>query len=418
LFLAMKISAAALALLTILGCCLSLKRFQIHGVHRTIAVSQLKDLHMKSSINDNEQAAGLPPTPTPPFKLLFPSELTLEQSRGLLLAIAAAYGTNFVAVKVIGDALEPSFASLLRFILSTVVFLPNVVKYRERGDILQGGAVIGISNFLGYTGQAVALNEGLSASAVAFICSLAVVVVPALDALLPQAQEGRGGGGGGGGESILQKQQQQGVGTLMPFVPSIFSALGVGFLTEFGIGGGAGDIGAGEGSSSTLAYAAAFLQPTLFGWSYWRQPQLIRGSCSEPGHYGAFTGSSLAAVTLGTALWWVVSGSSGSGSGSDSGVMAIVPQVQEAVSSPSTLLALLWTGIFTTAGCCFLESLAMKQLTGAESTLIYSTEPLFATVFGYFLLREAIGSNTYVGAAFILGAIYLSTRLEGRNEEQ
>jgi drug/metabolite transporter (DMT)-like permease len=365
---------------------------------------------MKSSSNDKEQAAVLPPTPTPPPQLLFPSELTLEQSRGLLLAIAAAYGTNFVAVKVIGDALEPSFASLLRFILSTVVFLPNVIKYRERGDILRGGAMVGISNFLGYTGQAVALNEGLSASAVAFICSLAVVIVPALEALLPQAQEE-------GGESIQQKQKQQqpGVGALMPFVPSIISALGVGFLTGFGSGGGAGDIGAGEGSSSTLAYAAAFLQPTLFGWSYWRQPQLIRGSCSEPGHYGAFTGSSLAAVTLGTALWWVVSSSSGSGSGMME--MAMV-QVQEAVSSPSTLLALLWTGLFTTAGCCFLESLAMKQLTGADSTIIYSTEPLFATVFGYFLLQEAIGSNTYVGAAFILGAIYLSTRLEGSNGEQ
>ena len=58
----------------------------------------------------------------------------------------------------------------------------------------------------------------------------------------------------------------------------------------------------------------------------------------------------------------------------------------------------------------------MKQLTGTESTVIYSSEPLWGTFFGYTLLHEAVGSGTAIGATLILSAIFLSTKLDADDE--
>ena len=52
----------------------------------------------------------------------------------------------------------------------------------------------------------------------------------------------------------------------------------------------------------------------------------------------------------------------------------------------------------------------MKQLTGTESTIIYSTEPLFATLFGFLLLGESISTDTVIGGCLILVAIALSVQ--------
>ena len=311
-----------------------------------------------------------------------PTELTPDQSRLLLACIAAAYGTNFAVVKSVNDALDPSVASLFRFTLSSAVFLPNVWKYRKEMDVLKGGALMGIFNGLGYFGQSTALNQGMSASTVAFICSLAVVVVPVLDVLFPPES---------GEKEVEQKDR------LLAFLPSFISAAGVYFLT--GIGEGTE-----TGTGAVGAYAAAFLQPVLFGIAYWLQPKLVQ-SCKEPGHYLAFTGSSLTAVALGSAGWVLGAG------GADIGV-----GIGSAISHPAAVIAILWTGLATTAGCTLLENVAMKQLTGTESTVIYSSEPLWGTFFGYALLHEAVGIDTAVGAALILGAIFLSTKLENENK--
>lgn len=337
------------------------------------------------------------------WKPQLPEELSIPQSRLLLLAIAAAYGTNYAAVKSLSDALDPSLASLLRFGLSSIVFFPYVVKYRATPSLAKSAVEIGALNFCGYFGQALALNEGLSASAVAFICSLAVVVVPALDAVFPQEDMGAEG----------RQNSSSSSSKILAFVPSIISALGVGYLTGFGseVDTTAASTGAGGGGTtgSVFGYMAAFLQPLLFGWAYWRQPQLIRKTCSEPGHYLAFTGTSLLAVSVLTAVW-------AASEGVDPDSFQLFAQASRGPNS--ALFAILWTGLATTAGTTLLENIAMKQLTGTESTVIYSTEPLFATFFGFVLLGEALGQSTIIGGSLIISAILLSVKLEELGQGQ
>ena len=58
----------------------------------------------------------------------------------------------------------------------------------------------------------------------------------------------------------------------------------------------------------------------------------------------------------------------------------------------------------TTAITTFGENIAMKTLNAAESTVIYSTEPLWGTAFAAVTLGETIGWNTALGALFIITA--------------
>jgi hypothetical protein len=51
----------------------------------------------------------------------------------------------------------------------------------------------------------------------------------------------------------------------------------------------------------------------------------------------------------------------------------------------------------------------MKQLTASESTIIYSTEPLWGTLFAFLILHENVQSSTFVGAFFIITACLFSS---------
>ena len=94
-----------------------------------------------------------------------------------------------------------------------------------------------------------------------------------------------------------------------------------------------------------------------------------------------------------------------------------MPSLQLALQEQASLItgdwhiiaALLWTGIFTTALTSFGENVAMKELSAAESTVIYSTEPLWGTAFASLVLGESVGWNTFLGAILILSACLWSS---------
>lgn len=58
----------------------------------------------------------------------------------------------------------------------------------------------------------------------------------------------------------------------------------------------------------------------------------------------------------------------------------------------------------TTALTIYGENIAMRSLSAAESTVIYSTEPLWGAAFAATFLGETLGWNTFLGAALILTA--------------
>ncbi|CAN0488761.1 unnamed protein product, partial [Ectocarpus sp. 12 AP-2014] len=60
--------------------------------------------------------------------------------------------------------------------------------------------------------------------------------------------------------------------------------------------------------------------------------------------------------------------------------------------------------LVTTSLTVFGETVAMKKVSAAESTIILSTEPIWGTAFAAALLGESIGWNTGLGAVLIVSA--------------
>ena len=69
--------------------------------------------------------------------------------------------------------------------------------------------------------------------------------------------------------------------------------------------------------------------------------------------------------------------------------------------------AILWTGWVTCAYTIYAQSFGQSRVNPTDSNLIYTTQPLFSSMFAYVLLGETLGFYGFVGAAFIGTALWL-----------
>jgi len=311
-------------------------------------------------------------------------------ARCVLLAVSAFYGTNFGCVKILDQALDPSMAATFRFTLASLVFLPFLIKNIYKSPaLIKGGLEVGVYLFFGYWAQAHSLLTS-SASTAAFICSLAVIVVPLLDAL-------------------SGKKSKTDAPWYAPLLPATLAAAGVGCLE---LGGstapGVGDLW-------------AIVQPLAFGLGFWRVEAHMREakkSDAPAGSTQAFTGAMMLTVAAFSWIWalfeYIIPNAhnlnlDGSAMTLTASLGAAVQTQLQQVSDWHVALAILWTGIVTTALTSYGENIAMKSLSSAETTVIFSTEPLWGTAFAAVALGESVGPNVFVGAALILSACVWSS---------
>jgi drug/metabolite transporter (DMT)-like permease len=71
---------------------------------------------------------------------------------------------------------------------------------------------------------------------------------------------------------------------------------------------------------------------------------------------------------------------------------------------PHRMAAIGWTGIVTTVVAIFLEGIALQTATANDAAITFSSEPVWASIFGFLLLHEKLGVNSYIGGAIILVA--------------
>jgi drug/metabolite transporter (DMT)-like permease len=69
---------------------------------------------------------------------------------------------------------------------------------------------------------------------------------------------------------------------------------------------------------------------------------------------------------------------------------------------PHRVAAIAWTGIVTTVFAIYLEGIALQTATATDAALTFSSEPVWASIFGVWLLHEQLNTNAYVGGAIIL----------------
>jgi len=325
------------------------------------------------------------------------------QARILLIISAALYGTNFTVVKLLNDYIPTDIGAALRFALAAGVTLPwlfNPSNEQEKTNGESGdnntffskklyhtppdksrrrlpdmlfmntpifaGLEVGMWTAIGYLAQAEGL-ESMDASKSAFICSLAVVTVPILDFLA--------------GKKILSRQ----------VLGIILAVIGVGFLE---VEGPASAITEGVSAFNLDSRnMLSLIQPLAFGIGFWRMENAMR---KFPDDAMKTTAAQLLAVFIISLIYcWI------SSDGFDG--LPDVSQLMHWITDPAILGALCWSGLVTTAFTVYLETLALKTLSAAETTMIFSTEPLFGAAFAAAVMGETFGQGGLIGGALILG---------------
>jgi len=317
------------------------------------------------------------------------------KARLLLLLSAALYGTNFSVVKQLDEIIPVGVSSTLRFGLASFAMLPLLVAplsdefqknvkntagtkattyaFMEPSRLSVGlaGMEIGLWNSIGYISQAIGLRT-TAASTSAFICSMAVVTVPVLDCIF--------------GRPLLRRQ----------IVGAALAAFGV-WALEMGQ----------DMSSFTSDDLASLVQPIMFGLGFWRMEAAMEKFPTEAARLASGQLFMVFVVSLSYLVCW-------SPAGDDlmlQDACNVLPTVSDIVtwlSDPSIVAMLIWTGLITTAFTIYMETLALRTLSAAETTLIFSTEPLFGAAFAAVVANECLSEGGWIGSALIIGGCVIS----------
>ena len=214
------------------------------------------------------------------------------------------------------------------------------------------GIVLGAIGLLSYVMQAIGL-EYISSNRSAFITSLNVLMVPFLGLLV-------------GGRLSLQI-----------ITAAILACVGIGLMSW---SGGASLIG----DSATFACAFSYAVYVIV---------LSR-------RIGAHQTQTLAAtqiVTMGVigGIWLLLADL-------PSGAISSLPG-----RAGSVWLSVLYLGVIASAGMLFLQAAGQRHVSAEKAAVIYAMEPVFAALFGWLWLGEAMGIRGLVGGAMVVAAVVL-----------
>lgn len=79
------------------------------------------------------------------------------------------------------------------------------------------------------------------------------------------------------------------------------------------------------------------------------------------------------------------------------------------VGSAAAFGACLWTGWVTCAYTIYAQSFGQRRVNPTDANLIYTTQPIFSSLFAYFLLGESLGLFGFGGATLIFFALWVVT---------
>ncbi|KAH9746328.1 Integral membrane protein DUF6 containing protein [Citrus sinensis] len=109
---------------------------------------------------------------------------------------------------------------------------------------------------------------------------------------------------------------------------------------------------------------------------------------------------SVCVIALLSAVWYFIGGSLGGTQGSDPSSWTWTMFWDWMVAFP--WIPALYTGIFSTGLCLWIEMAAMRDVSATETAIIYGLEPVWGAGFAWFILGERWGATGWLGAALVL----------------
>ncbi len=77
-------------------------------------------------------------------------------------------------------------------------------------------------------------------------------------------------------------------------------------------------------------------------------------------------------------------------------------------------LSLLYLGLIGTLFCYFITVWIQKYVSSLKVVIIFSLEPVFAAIFGYFIIHEILNTKELIGASLILAGVIIHSILKYR----
>jgi drug/metabolite transporter (DMT)-like permease len=315
-------------------------------------------------------------------------------AEGLLVGVAAVWGSTFVLVKD-AVALYPTLPFIaVRFALATLVLLPLALVRLRRSAlgsrpaqlgsrnylragldlrsrrVVRGGLVMGLFLGAGYIFQTFGL-ERTTASNAGFITGLFVVLTPLLQAVLFRVWIGRG---------AL-------AGVLLAFAGLFLLSGGAAGLQ----GQGAGHLG---GDFLVFLCAVSFAAHILATSRYAADEDPIVLTTIQLAVVGLLAGA------LTVASW-----------------LAGLSELPELPREPRVLVALGVTAIFASALGFFIQTYAQTYSPPTRTAVILTMEPVFAGYFAYLWADERLSAAGWVGAGLILAGMLVTELLPGESRK-
>lgn len=268
--------------------------------------------------------------------------------------------------------------------------------YKQNKDVILAGLECGLFITLGYVSQSLALDT-ISAGKCAFICSLTVVFVPIVSAVvyrkpvkpmnLVAALVALSGVGVLEGmidfNSLLGIQPALAEPTAAAATAMASSSIDTAAASAGPLGALANTLGIAKGDIIALG------QPIGFGYSFTRIEHYQEKFKGVPNRVLTIAAAQCVAVGFISFLWVLYD------------YHGTLPEFGYMLE-PHRVATVAWTGIVTTVIAIFMEGIALQKATATDASIAFASEPVWASLFGYLLLKEQLGTNSYIGGAIIM----------------
>lgn len=355
-----------------------------------------------------------------------------KRTRGLILfaVIMCFYGANITLVKVAQQSMSTDVFAGLRFGVGALVFSP-FLKYAARDErVIRGGLELGLWCSLGYYLQNIGLQYTDAARA-SFISSFTIIAVPMLAGL--SGREVKSATWGATGIAVAGLAMMENLIPIPGVVDTVAATNAQGDLIDGvsdlidvvvdadvdvvaataasmadGVAQGAAsvalDIATGQGGT-VVGDLCTLGSALVFGIHIFRTDCIFNGApLAHKESMGLVCLQMLTVVAC-------FSGLLAYDYVDHAGDMQAVLGFSDWSSVPWS--SVFFVGAISTAGCIYLETVALTLIASQEATLMYSTEPIWGAIFAYFLLGETLSPSASIGAGLILLSTLVGARAVG-----
>lgn len=92
----------------------------------------------------------------------------------------------------------------------------------------------------------------------------------------------------------------------------------------------------------------------------------------------------------------------------------LLTNTETIVISTKAWSSLIYLGLIGTLFCYFVTVWVMKYVSALKVAIIFSLEPVFAALFGYYIINETLNPKELIGASFILSGVIIHSVLKNK----